>query len=95
MKKALAELRAEMGKRTYTAIPEGNRVKPGKSDPRIASLRLRLQELGLLSGISAELAEEKSVLDPAVSDILKAFQKSEGIKASGSPRQCHHRRPQQ
>ena len=84
MKKALAELRAKAGGKISIVIAEGNRVKPGKRDPRLVEVRARLRELGLMAETAIVPAEDEDILDPALSLALKTFQKNSGIKASGA-----------
>lgn len=83
MKTALKELRAEVGNKTATMVAEGNKVKPGRSDPRMVELRARLSELGFLQQEGAGPAADELILDEALSAALKAFQKDVGLKATG------------
>ena len=81
MKGALAELR-EKARETeaLTPIETGNRVKPGQSDVRLAAIRDRLKALGYAPAATPD----PTLLDPEFSEILKTYQKAEGIKASGN-----------
>jgi murein L,D-transpeptidase YcbB/YkuD len=66
-------------------IPQGKRVKPGRRDARMELVRVRLQSLDLLAPADALVApEDADLLDPALSDALKAFQKSAKIKVTGA-----------
>jgi murein L,D-transpeptidase YcbB/YkuD len=81
MKEALAELR-EKARETEALAPidTGKRVKPGQNDERLAAIRERLKALGYGSAA----APDPTLLDPELSEVLKTFQKAEGIKASGN-----------
>jgi L,D-transpeptidase YcbB len=83
MKRALAELRRELDGREFVTIPEGKRVKPGKSDPRIIALRTRLADLELLP-VEAAFDAASETLDERVSAALKRFQKTVKIKETGA-----------
>ena len=79
-KKALGEVAAPA--QPVTLIADGVRVKPGKTDPRIPSIRAKLQALGLLTAEAAATNNEE-LLDPALSLALKAFQAANKVKATG------------
>ncbi len=80
-KKALNEVAAPV--QTAALIAEGARVKLGKSDPRIPSIRARLQLLGLLTDKDAT-SDNEELLDQALSETLKKFQQANKVKATGS-----------
>ncbi len=94
-KAELAKKRALLHLAESEVIPIGKRVKPGESDPRLALARHHLERLGYLKpegkaknafpanpGITTEATGP--VLDPALSDALKAFQDETKIKVTGS-----------
>jgi L,D-transpeptidase YcbB len=83
MKSTLAELRQELAGREFVPIPEGKRVKPGKSDARIVTLRTRLHDMALLPP-EAALDAGSETLDAIVSAALKRFQKQAKIKQTGA-----------
>ncbi|MGQ0486199.1 MAG: L,D-transpeptidase family protein [Hyphomicrobiales bacterium] len=83
MKSALSELRRELAGREFVPVPEGKRVKPGKSDARIVALRARLHDMALLPP-EALLDAGSETLDAAVSAALKRFQKQAKIKPTGT-----------
>lgn len=84
-KKALADLRREAEEEPATPIAEGNRIKRGQSDGRIPAVRARLVALGFLTGAEGlEKPETRTMLDPALSQALKEFQRASGIKATGN-----------
>lgn len=84
MKAELAKLRASNQKPAYEKIAEGKTVKAGKSDPRIALVRGRMQDLGFLSGEEGYVEPEFSeTLDPDLSAALKKFQKSVKLRQTG------------
>lgn len=60
---------------TIPAIPPGPQVRPGASDPRIPTLRIRL-------GVAGKAGDDL-VYDPALVDAVKAFQEASKIKPSG------------
>ncbi len=83
MKKELANLRLqETPVEAPIEIVDGPRVKLGKPDPRVILLRQRLAQLAI-DVPPAEIIGEDDVLDQALSDTLKAYQKSLRIKQTG------------
>jgi L,D-transpeptidase YcbB len=62
----------------------GKRVKAGQKDSRIPDLRDRMLDIGMLEPGNALVAEaSREILDKPLSQALKAFQKSNGIKQTG------------
>jgi murein L,D-transpeptidase YcbB/YkuD len=82
MKAALAEIRQQDPGVEPVRIPAGPRVKLGKIDTRIPTLRDRLKQLGFTVADGADGADPL-VLDEATSAALKEFQTANAIKASG------------
>ena len=81
MKKALAELRQKASEtEAFAPVETGSRVKPGQSDERLVVIRARLKALGYAPAET----QNPTLLDPEFSEILKSYQKAEGIKASGN-----------
>ncbi|MGE0006778.1 MAG: murein L,D-transpeptidase [Parvibaculaceae bacterium] len=84
-KAELARKRALLNVADSEAIPLGKRVKPGASDDRLPLVRHHLERLGYLGpgSAAADAADVPAVLDPAMSDALKAFQSEAQIKSWG------------
>jgi murein L,D-transpeptidase YcbB/YkuD len=83
MKKALAEQRAaEAGSTEDEPIAGGKIIRPGEIDPRIPLIRRRLAGLGYPSVPENEAGD--SLLDLALTEQLKLFQKAAGIKMTGA-----------
>ncbi|MBM3520119.1 MAG: hypothetical protein FJX63_05010, partial [Alphaproteobacteria bacterium] len=81
MKDALADLQKKAKEtEAFTPIETGKRVKPGQSDERLVAIRTRLKALGYATAETPDPA----LLDPEFSEVLKTYQKAEGIKASGN-----------
>lgn len=72
LRDALAKLRGGTGP-SQIAIPAGETLKPGASDPRVPTLRQRL-------GIAAS---PSPIYDPAMVAAVQGFQRSKGLKADG------------
>ncbi len=84
MKAELAKLRASSEKPPYEKIAEGKPVKAGKSDPRIALVRDRMQDMGFLSSEESDVEPEFSnTLDADLAAALKKFQKSVKLRQTG------------
>ncbi|MGB9142506.1 MAG: L,D-transpeptidase family protein, partial [Aestuariivirga sp.] len=84
MKAELAKLRASNSKPPFEKVAEGKTVKLGKSDPRVATVRDRMRELGFLAGEQANVDPEiAATLDADLSAALKQFQKSAKLRQSG------------
>jgi murein L,D-transpeptidase YcbB/YkuD len=64
-------------------IATGNTVKVGKTDPRISQIRSKLQVLDFLSADNA-ISSDEELLDKTLSKALKAFQKANKIKQTGT-----------
>ena len=83
-----AIFKAELARLSSTApvqfepIKDGAVVKPGKSDPRVPTLRARLEQLGFI-GASQVAAGEENKLDQDLVIGLMAFQTSANLKPSG------------
>ncbi|MGB8316296.1 MAG: L,D-transpeptidase family protein [Aestuariivirga sp.] len=84
MKAELAKLRASNSRPPFEKVAEGKTVKLGKSDPRVATVRDRMRELGFLAGEQANVDPEiAATLDADLSAALKQFQKSAKLRQSG------------
>jgi L,D-transpeptidase YcbB len=96
MKAKLAELRGKASQINREPVPAGRRVKPGERDVRVVLIRERMVEQGLLSendamawmlGHAADNPDTKTyeeTLDKQLSKALKAFQRGNKIKQTGS-----------
>jgi murein L,D-transpeptidase YcbB/YkuD len=82
MKSALAALRAGQTGPALEPIAAGPIVKPGKSDPRINALRVRLASLGYPAELAA--GADPALLDDTLSEQLRRFQQTSGIKVTGA-----------
>ena len=85
---AYASFKAELAERRKSGVPvppepitTGDVVKLGQSDERLPEVRARLAERGFTSDLA--VGEDTTVLDKNLSDQLRAFQSSAGIKATG------------
>jgi L,D-transpeptidase YcbB len=84
MKTELAKLRANKIKPPYEKIAEGKSVKAGGSDPRVALVRDRMQDLGFLGSEEGTIEPGLSnKLDAELSAALKKFQKSVKLRQTG------------
>ncbi|MGD9924980.1 MAG: murein L,D-transpeptidase, partial [Pseudorhodoplanes sp.] len=81
----LAKKRALLHVAESEAVPLGKRVKPGDADDRLPLVRHHLERLGYLKSKTAptEVADKGPVLDPEMSEALKAFQSEAQLKAWG------------
>lgn len=70
----LAEIR-DQPQEQQVIIPDGPTMKPGTSDPRVALLRQRLKD--------TDTPTDPNYYDITLSDAVKAWQSSVGIKADG------------
>jgi murein L,D-transpeptidase YcbB/YkuD len=85
LKKALAESAVPELRLPAIQIPDGRKVRPGKRDSRMELVRVRLQTLDLLTPSDALVApEDADLLDPALSEALKKFQRAAKIKVTGA-----------
>ncbi|NJM30284.1 MAG: L,D-transpeptidase family protein [Rhizobiales bacterium] len=85
LKQALADSAVPELRLPAIQIPDGRKIRPGKRDSRMELVRVRLQTLDLLTPADALVApEDADLLDPALSDALKKFQRAAKIKVSGA-----------
>jgi L,D-transpeptidase YcbB len=64
-------------------IADGPRIKVGKTDPRVPAIRVRLQQLGLLTADQAANNDEE-LLDKSMAEALKQFQQANSLKPTGT-----------
>jgi len=77
LKQAAQKYKALVGTDSLrTIIPDGKKIRPHKSDKRIALIRKRLQELNY---IQDTLQQHSIVLDSVLQKHLKAFQKDKNL----------------
>ena len=95
---ALANLRAAWDEASNDPVPSGKRINPGKSDPRVALVRKRLERMGYYQPekepeFPAEGLERLSEpppaadperLDDTLAASIKAFQKKSNLKQTGA-----------
>src|SRR5690606_12909277 len=77
-KEALARYRALATLGGWPAVPAGDTLKPGMSDPRVEALRARLKVTDPPRGTSAG-----PVYDPSLVDAVKRFQARHGLDDDG------------
>jgi murein L,D-transpeptidase YcbB/YkuD len=82
LQKALAAWREKRGTAVFTALPDGNWLKPGMTDPRVPILRKRLAELDLVvpepaTGAAPELYDEP------LAAVVKSYQETKGLTVDG------------
>ena len=66
----------------WSSIPAGDALKPGLTDPRVATLRKRLAVTADLPADGAE-TNDTAVFDPQLEAAVKVFQKRHGLEADG------------
>jgi murein L,D-transpeptidase YcbB/YkuD len=76
LRQRLSEIRNQP-QETQVIIPDGPTMKPGTSDPRVALLRQRLKD--------TDTPTDPNYYDITLSDAVKAWQSSVGIKADKVP----------
>ena len=78
---ALAQHRAISAKGGWSAVPLGDPIRPGTTDPRVPAIRARLS---LTEGGSQVTAAETQVYNNALVEAVKRFQASQGLDVDGS-----------
>ena len=79
-KQALADYRNIKAQGGWPVVPPGPSLKPGMQDPRIATLRKRLQMEGYLQG---SLADPPEYFDAALEEAVNQFQQRHGLGMDG------------
>ncbi len=82
LKSTLAAYRSISQQGGWTRIPAGELLKPGMSQPRIASLGKRLVEAGLLEPFALGQIQNQTY-EGAVVEAVKIFQSRHGLEADG------------
>ena len=78
---ALAQHRALSAKGGWSAVPLGDPIRPGMTDPRVPAIRARLS---LTEGGSGEVtAAESQLYNNALVEVVKRFQASQGLEVDG------------
>ena len=77
---ALAQHRAISAKGGWSAVPLGDPIRPGTTDPRVPAIRARLS---LTEGGSQVTAAETQVYNNALVEAVKRFQASQGLDVDG------------
>jgi len=81
LRRALGELaRVEAGG-GWGTVPPGPTVRPGEADPRVASLRRRLERSGDLPWMAA--VTDSTLLDPLLEEAVRRFQARHGLDVDG------------
>jgi murein L,D-transpeptidase YcbB/YkuD len=77
----LAKHRAIAAKGGWSAVPLGDPIRPGTTDPRVPAIRARLS---LTDGASTQVtAAEAQVYNNALVEAVKRFQASQGLDVDG------------
>lgn len=80
LRAALAAYRAIEARGGWSTVPEGPVLKPGANDPRIAAVRQRMIEEGLLdAGLASSTAYDETLAKAVI-----AFQERMGLEAVGT-----------
>jgi murein L,D-transpeptidase YcbB/YkuD len=77
---ALAQHRSISAKGGWSAVPLGDPIRPGTTDPRVPAIRARLS---LTEGGSQVTAAETQVYNNALVEAVKRFQASQGLDVDG------------
>lgn len=80
LKTALAAHRAIAAAGGWSRVPDGDSLKPGMSDPRVAAIRKRLVEAG---DLAAEEIDGPATLDPVLVAAIERFQWRHGLDQDG------------
>jgi murein L,D-transpeptidase YcbB/YkuD len=80
LQKALVTWRQKRAATTYTPLPDGDALKPGKTDPRVPVLRKRLAELEMTVP-AAPGAQD--FYDDALVALVKSYQETKGLTVDG------------
>lgn len=76
LKQALADYRALAAAGGWSTVPEGETLKPGMNDPRVAAVRKRLLEAG---DLAADQDNGSTLFDPVLEAAVKRFQWRHGL----------------
>lgn len=80
LKQALADYREVARRGGWTKVPDGETLKPGMRDPRVAVLRQRLAETEDLKATGGE----PELYDAAVEEAVLSFQRRHGLDRDGA-----------
>ena len=81
LRTVLAKYRALAAKGGWSAVPLGDTIRPGMTDPRVPAIRARLS---LTDGASGNVAApEAQTYDNALIESVKRFQASQGLDVDG------------
>ena len=81
LRSVLAKYRALAAKGGWSAVPLGDSIRPGMTDPRIPAIRARLS---MTDGASTEVGSaEGQLYDKALVEAVKRFQIRQGLDADG------------
>jgi L,D-transpeptidase YcbB len=80
LRTALAQHRAIAAKGGWSAVPLGDPIRPGTTDPRVPAIRARLS---LTEGATQVTAAEAQVYNNALVEAVKRFQASQGLDVDG------------
>ncbi len=77
LKQTLADYRAIAAAGGWSAVPEGETLKPGMTDPRVAAIRKRLAEAG---DLTADQDDGSTLFDPMLAAAVERFQGRHGLE---------------
>jgi murein L,D-transpeptidase YcbB/YkuD len=80
LQQTLANLRSQRATATFTPLPDGDALKPGKSDSRVPILRKRLGELGMTVPPTTGNAD---AYDDVLVAVVKSYQEAKGLTVDG------------
>ena len=84
LKSALARIDGQPSEKVHPIIRSGGVIKVGQNDERVGLIRARLVEAELLPKDTADdYVLNKDVYDEEMSEAVKKYQKSKGLKADG------------
>ena len=83
LRAGLAKLTAIDAAGGWPTIPEGPKIGPSARGPRVAALRLRLQEPAVGANAPAEMPAPSDRFDKALGADVKTFQELHGLEPSG------------
>ncbi|MCP5229974.1 L,D-transpeptidase family protein [Accumulibacter sp.] len=85
LQKALLRFSALAAKGGWGSVPDGPTLRPGERDPRVRSLRARLQAEGWLAADGrAASRSDAARYDKALAAAVKRFQSAHGLAADGA-----------
>ena len=81
LRRALGELEQVEARGGWGTVPPGPTLRPGEEDPRVASLRRRMERSGDLPRMA--LATDSTLMDPLLEQAVRRFQARHGLDVDG------------